>query len=113
MTKLTLFRKLDVACGLRSAWDRELRLEEDRNRFHIRPDGDVIPRGSRAECPWASPSTSWTVWVLQDLYTGHLEVPQHLFPCCLRQERQIAESDARVARRQINSFSVNIPHLNQ
>jgi len=35
------------------------------------------------------------------------------FPAALRQERHIAESDARVARRQINSFSVNIPHLNQ
>jgi len=35
------------------------------------------------------------------------------FPAALRQERQIAESDTRVARRQINSFSVNIPHLNQ
>ena len=35
------------------------------------------------------------------------------FPAALRQESQIAESDARVARHQINSFSVNIPHLNQ
>ena len=35
------------------------------------------------------------------------------FPAALRQKRQIAESDARVARRQINSFSINIPHLNQ
>jgi len=33
------------------------------------------------------------------------------FPAALRQESEIAESDARVARRQINSFSVNIPHL--
>jgi len=30
------------------------------------------------------------------------------FPAALRQERQIAESDARVARSQINCFSVNI-----
>jgi len=35
------------------------------------------------------------------------------FPAALRQERQIAESDAHVARRQINSFSVNVLHLNQ
>jgi len=35
------------------------------------------------------------------------------FPAALRQERQIVESDARVARRQINSFSANIPHLNE
>jgi len=35
------------------------------------------------------------------------------FPAALRQERQIAESNARVAKRQINSFSVIISHLNQ
>jgi len=66
-TELTPFRKLVVTWGLRSPRDRELRLQEDRNRFHIRPDGDLIPPGSRPECPWASPSTSWTVWVLKRL----------------------------------------------
>jgi len=50
-TELTPFRKLVVTCGLRSPRDRELRLQEDRNRFHIRPDGDLIPPGSRPECP--------------------------------------------------------------
>jgi len=81
-TELTRFRNLDVACGLRFTWDRELRLQEDRNRFHIRSDGDLIPPGSRPGCPWASPRSSLTIWVLKDLYTGHLEVPQHLSPCC-------------------------------
>jgi len=35
------------------------------------------------------------------------------FPTAFRQERKIAESEARVARRQINSFSVIMSHLNQ
>jgi len=34
------------------------------------------------------------------------------FPAALRQDRQIGESDARLARRQINSFSVNVSHFN-
>jgi len=35
------------------------------------------------------------------------------FPAALRQERQIAESDARVERRQITSCSVIMPHLSK
>mgnify|MGYP000480180984 CR=1 FL=1 len=40
-----------TASGLRSTSDQELRLQVDRNRLHICPDGDLTPPESRPECP--------------------------------------------------------------
>jgi len=35
--------------------------------------------------------------VLKEWYTGHLEVPQHLFPCCIETECPIREVGSEVA----------------